>query len=74
LTPSPIGPPEAEFLFMDHEFFFFFSKSSKSKGFSILKVLFQPNRTKDKEMRAKNQKPYNFEEHYSIILIDTLLN
>jgi hypothetical protein len=38
--------------------------SSKTRWVFYLKFLFQPNRTKNKEVGAKNQKPYNFDQHY----------
>jgi hypothetical protein len=32
----------------------------KDNGVLYLKILFQTNRTKNKEMKAKNQNPYHF--------------
>jgi hypothetical protein len=65
LTPAPPGTYwtlEAEFLFMDGSQFF--CKIIKDKGdFLFETFLFQPNRTKNKEMRGKNQKPYHHEQH-----------
>jgi hypothetical protein len=48
----PIGPCEAEFLFMDEIYFFL----NHQRWYFCLKFLFQPNWTKNNEMRVKNQK------------------
>jgi hypothetical protein len=46
-----------------------FCKIIKDKaGVFYLNFLFQPNRTKNEEMRAKNQNPYNFQQHYTVSL------
>jgi hypothetical protein len=43
-------------------------KSIKDKGRFYFKFLFQPNRTKNNEMRGNNQKLYHFEQPFLLIL------
>jgi hypothetical protein len=68
-TSNRIGPPKPNFyLWMD---FNSVCKIIKDKGGFVFEFFMSTNRTKDKDMRAKNQKPYHFERHFSFLAYRT---